>query len=130
MREATAALAVALAIAREGEDQAREGEALKLFGVLAREGERHGEADAHFAAALLIARDMGEPLLAAEVLRERGELRVRQGHLEDAQNDWEEARRGFRSMEATLDADRMTTRIDALLETIRRDEWSRAEVDE
>jgi len=121
--EANRSLEIALEIAREGDDRAREGEALKLLGVVERERLDHRLAGAHLNAALRIARDTSNPLLAAEVLRERGELRLRERQLAEAEADWEEARRGFRALGATLDADRLTARIDALLEEMRREAW-------
>jgi len=73
--------------------------------------------------ALEIARAISDPLLVAETLAELGEVHVRQGHSSEAQECWEEARRGFRDLHARLDADRLTTRIEALLDRARRAEW-------
>jgi tetratricopeptide (TPR) repeat protein len=124
--EAAAALDSALTIARRGEDHAREGEALKLLGILARERGNLTAAEDLLEEALVIGRDITDPLLVAESLRELGEVRCRRGEWAAAQECWEEARRGFKDLNATLDADRLTARIEALLERLRRAEWGGA----
>jgi hypothetical protein len=39
----------------------------------------------------------------------------------EALDDWEAARRGFRELHATLDADNLTVRMEALLHHVRRE---------
>jgi serine/threonine-protein kinase len=104
----------ALRIARSGDDTARVGEALKFYGILERERGDLEAAGARLEQALQIGRDVGDPLLVAESLRERGELRRRRGMADDALADWELARRGFKELHATLDADGLAARIEAL----------------
>lgn len=122
--EAAEHLTAALSIAREGDEIARIGEALKYFGVLERERGNPDIAARHFDDAAAIARDAADPLLLAETLRERGELRARRGDREGALEDWEIARRGFKELHATLDADGLTARMEALLDQVRRSEWA------
>jgi tetratricopeptide (TPR) repeat protein len=125
--EGAVELDAALRIAREGDDRAREGEAHKLVGILERERSRFGASDAAFGESLALARDVEDPLLVAEVLRERGELRRRQERQDEALEDWETARRGFRELNATLDADGLTARIESLLDEIRKLHWGSPE---
>jgi tetratricopeptide (TPR) repeat protein len=113
--EAARELRFALGTAREGDDGAREGEALKLLGVLTREQGNLDESERHMQSALEIGLRVEDPLLVAEVFRERGELRRIQGRPEQAILDWGNARDGFRSLHATLDADQTTARIEMLL---------------
>jgi len=120
-------LDAALRIAREGDDAARVGEALKLQGVLARERGDLDTARSRFEEALEIARMVEDPLLVAESLRERGELRRLRGEEDDALGDWELARRGFRDLHANLDADQLTARIESLLEKVRQSKWAAPE---
>jgi tetratricopeptide (TPR) repeat protein len=123
--EAAEQLSVALSIARAGDEIARVGEALKFLGILERErGEDLRAAARYFDEALTIAHDAADPLLVAEVLRERGELRHRGGYFENALDDWEAARRGFRELHATLDADHLTARMEALLDQMRKSQWT------
>jgi tetratricopeptide (TPR) repeat protein len=126
--DAAAALDLALAIAEEGEDQARAGEARKFFGVLEREQGRLEAAEEYLEQALEIGRLVDDPLLVAEVMRERGELRQREGRREDAARDWVAARDGFVALNALLDADHMRARIASLghgAGHLRRDEGMR-----
>jgi tetratricopeptide (TPR) repeat protein len=113
--DAATELDAALRIARHGEDRAREGEALKLLGVLEREQGRLTEACLRLEAALDIGREVEDPLLVAEVQRELGELRRRQGRFNEAIREWDAAREGFIALHATLDANRVTARQEALL---------------
>ncbi|MGE0158163.1 MAG: tetratricopeptide repeat protein [Gemmatimonadales bacterium] len=114
----------ALAIARAGDDRARVGEALKFRGVLERERGEIDIAGALLDAALAIGEDVSDPLLIAESLRERGELRRRKGMVDEALDDWEAARRGFKDLHATLDANNLTVRMEALLDQVRRAHWT------
>lgn len=118
--EASSQLDQALSIARAGDDLARVGEALKFRGVLERERGDLDSAASLLDAALSIGQDVSDPLLVAESLRERGELRRLKEMANEALDDWEEARRGFRELHATLDADNLTVRMEALLDHVRR----------
>jgi tetratricopeptide (TPR) repeat protein len=118
-------LTAALAIAREGDEIARIGEALKFYGVLERERGNPDVAAKHLDEALTIARDAMDPLLVAEVLRERGELRRRLDDREGALEDWELARRGFKELHATLDADGLVARMETLLDQVRKSQWAK-----
>jgi tetratricopeptide (TPR) repeat protein len=122
--EAAKQLDRALAIARAGDDLARVGEALKFRGVLERERGELDTAAALLDAALSIGEDMSDPLLLAESRRERGELRRRKGMMDEALDDWEAARRGFKELHATLDANNLTVRMEALLDHVRRTHWT------
>ncbi len=122
--EAAEQLEVALRIAKDGDDAARIGEALKFRGVLERERGDLEAAEATLDEAVTIGRDVADPLLVAEALRERGELRRRAGRTDAALEDWEAARRGFRELHATLDADGLSARMEALLDQIRRKQWA------
>jgi tetratricopeptide (TPR) repeat protein len=122
--EAAVQLDQALAIARAGDDVARVGEALKFRGVLERERGELDTAAALLDAALSIGEDVADPLLVAESLRERGELRRRKGMTDEALDDWEAARRGFKELHATLDANNLTVRMEALLDQLRRAQWT------
>ena len=117
--EADRNLTTALAIGREGDDPARAGEALKYLGILERERGRADMATRHLNDAHMIARTVGNPLLAAEVLRERGELLSREGNPVAAVNDWRQALHGFERLDATLDADDLRTRLAVLVQTPR-----------
>jgi G-protein signaling modulator 2 len=122
--EGAAELDVALRIAQDGDDAAREGEALKFWGILERERGDLDAAAARLDDALEIGRAVEDPLLVAEVLRERGELLRRWDLYDDALEAWEMARRGFRELHATLDADDLTARIESLLHQLRRAHWA------
>ncbi len=122
--EAAKQLDQSLAIARAGDDMARVGEALKFRGVLERERGELETAASLLDAALSIGEDVADPLLVAESLRERGELRRRKGMSDEALDDWEAARRGFRELHASLDADNLTVRMEALLDQVRRAYWT------
>src|SRR5688572_26462522 len=122
--EAAKQLDQALTIARAGDDLARVGEALKFRGVLERERGELATAASLLDAALSIGEDVSDPLLMAESLRERGELRRLKGMTDEALDDWEAARRCFKDLHATLDADNMTVRIEALLDQVRRAHWT------
>jgi tetratricopeptide (TPR) repeat protein len=119
--ESAAQLDSALAIARAGDDVARVGEALKFRGILERERGELDSASSLLDAALAIGEDVSDPLLVAECRRERGELRRRKGMSNEALDDWEVARRGFRELHATLDADNLTVRMEALLDQLRKE---------
>jgi tetratricopeptide (TPR) repeat protein len=112
--DADMALERALELARSGEDRAREAEALKLQGVLDRERGFPKAAGKHFSAALEIAHRIGDRLLAAEVLAERGDLHARLEWVDNAVADWSRAREGFLAQHAARDAERMSARIEAL----------------
>jgi tetratricopeptide (TPR) repeat protein len=122
--EAATQLDQALAIARAGDDMARVGEALKFRGVLERERGELDTAASLLDAALSIGEDVSDPLLVAEALRERGELRRRRGMTDEALDDWEAARRGFKELHATLDANNLIVRMEALLDQLRRAQWT------
>jgi tetratricopeptide (TPR) repeat protein len=107
-------LAIAIGIARHGNDRTREGEALKHLGVLERELGDLEEAERHLQAALDIGEEMEGPLLSAESLRERGRLRLLQERRSDAEADWQEARARFSSLNAMLDAHQTEALIKAL----------------
>ena len=107
-------LGMALTIAGRGQDRAREGQARKLLGVLEIARGHFDDADLYLGEALEIGRDLLDPLLVAEALAQRGELRQAQGRFVDALQDWDEAREGFLALDATLDADRVTARATAL----------------
>jgi tetratricopeptide (TPR) repeat protein len=113
-KEAEEMLAEALAIARAGDDPAREAEGLKFQGILERERGRYGPAAQHLRDALALARRVNDPLLVAEVLRELGDLRLREGDATGAMTDWTEALRGFETLHATLDADVVRMRLATL----------------
>jgi tetratricopeptide (TPR) repeat protein len=119
--ESAAQLDSALAIARAGDDLARVGEALKFRGILERERGELESASSLLDAALAIGEDVSDPLLVAECRRERGELRRRKGMANEALDDWEVARRGFRELHAALDADNLTVRMEALLDQVRKE---------
>ena len=51
------------------------------------------------------------PLIVAEVLKERGELRARTGDVGGALEDWTGALEGFERLAATLDAERLRGRM-------------------
>ena len=112
--EARHNLGLGLGIARRGGDRTREGEALKLLGVLERELGNLEDAAPHLNAAVDIGSTMDDPLLVAESLRERGRLRALQGRPDDAERDWVEAHARFSALHATLDADRTTALIESL----------------
>ena len=112
--EATAALETAFAIACEGQDLKRGGEALKFLGVLERECRRHTAALERFDQALSTATSVQDALLTAEVLRERGELHLRSDDATAAHEDWAAAERAFRSAGATRDADAVRERMAGL----------------
>jgi tetratricopeptide (TPR) repeat protein len=116
----------ALSIARAGDDAARVGNALKFRGVLERERGDLQTASTLLDAALSIGEDVADPLLVAESLRERGELRNLMGLVDQALDDWEAARRGFKVLHATLDANDLTVRMEALLNQLRRSHWAKA----
>ena len=112
--EAEEALTQALAIAREGADTARAAEALKFRGALERERGCFAESARHLGEALTLARSVDDPLLVAEVLREWGDLRLREGDATGAVGDWTEALGGFEKLEAHLDAKAIRTRLASL----------------
>jgi hypothetical protein len=85
--------------------------------VLERERGDRPRAARHLDEALAIARSVDDPLLVAEVLRECGELRLRDGDRAGALADLTEALSGFERLAATLDAERTRARIAALAAT-------------
>jgi tetratricopeptide (TPR) repeat protein len=109
--EAEDALAEALSIARESGDDTREAEALKFLGVLERERGGFARAARHLCAALELARSRHDPLLIAEVLRERGDLRLREGDVIGAVGDWSRALAGFEKLDAGPDVTAVRKRL-------------------
>jgi tetratricopeptide (TPR) repeat protein len=109
--EATTALDTALAIVCEGEDVGRAGQVLKLRGVLERERGLFPQAMGRFREALGVATSVHDRLLAAEVLRERGELHFRFGDGSEAKRDWTHALEAFEAVGAKVDAAYMRTRL-------------------
>ena len=118
--EAAEHLDTALDVGQAGDDAARVGEALKFFGVLERERGDLEAAKARLDEALAIARRVQDPLLVAEVLRERGEVLRRGRTPHEALPDWEAARRGFEELHAALDADEVRARTESLLDELHR----------
>ncbi len=112
--DATTTLEEAFRIVCEGDEPGRAGEVLKFLGVLERERGSPKEADEHFREALCVATSVHDPLLAAEVRRERGELHLRQGDRDGALGDWKEALEAFRKAGAVRDADETRHRIEEL----------------
>ena len=94
-------MSIALEVARDGEDHAREGEALKFSGILERERHDLAAASERLEGALEIGQRVEDPLLVAETLRERGQLRLTQDRRDLALSDWEEALEGFLALGST-----------------------------
>jgi hypothetical protein len=82
--------------------------------VLERERGDVAKAAHHFEEALEIARSVDDPLLVAELLREWGELRLREGDRAGAIASLTEALAGFERLAATLDAEKTRARLAAL----------------
>ncbi|MEQ8329886.1 MAG: tetratricopeptide repeat protein [Longimicrobiales bacterium] len=109
--DAGLALAQAMDIAQGGEERGREAEALKFLGILERERGRYGRSVAHFADALDIARQVADGLLTGEILRERGDLRLREGDPDGAAADWRSALHELESAGASRDAEGVRARL-------------------
>lgn len=94
-------------------------EALRTLGVLAREGGRLGRAAALLGRSLRIANVVGDDRQIGEVLRDRGDLRLRQGDGAGAVADWRTARERFMAAGAVREARTIEARLRALPESVR-----------
>jgi tetratricopeptide (TPR) repeat protein len=112
--DAAAELTFALGVAREGEDRAREGQAMKLLGVLEGARGRLHRARILLGEALSIGRELDDRLLVAETLTERGALLCRHGRAKEALRDWDDAEERFAALEARRDAERVRRMADEL----------------
>lgn len=89
-------------------------ETLRRLGAAAREGGRLGRAAELLGRSLRIASLVGDPRQIGEVLRDRGDLRLRQGDALGAAADWRLARQRFVEGGATGDARSMSARLASL----------------
>lgn len=89
-------------------------DALRQMGAAARESGRLGRAAALLGRAVRIAHHGGDPLQIGEVLRDRGDLRLRQGDAHGAVADWRSARERFVEGNATGEIRAIDARLAAL----------------
>jgi len=114
----------AAALARETGDGHAEGEAEKVYGVVARETGDHEAAERFLAHAEQIAEERQHMLLLADVVRERAALHARQGRNRDTLQCLNRAHRLYsqlRARRALAAIDRETTRLEHdFLEVVQR----------
>ena len=107
-------LSTALGLAREGQDRAREGQALRYLGALHASRGQESLAMAHLDEALKIGSLLDDLLLVSEVLSDRGSLHRERGRFDDATTDWARAAAGFRALGAHRDAERVAELLASL----------------
>ncbi len=110
-RKARGACKRAMAVAGERGDRLLRAEALKLVAVIHREANRLDQADEALVEAYSLAQQSSDRLLAAEIVAEQGEIRLRSGQPTEARALWTTALAEFEALDAVIDAASMRKKL-------------------
>ena len=116
----------ALEIASRRGDSLRRADALRFLAILSRERHDFAAARRYLDDALWMAREGEDTLLVAEILKETGTTRQREGSPKEARAAWQAAAGLFRSLDAALDAAAVEEQIAALPPSAANDGADRA----